>query len=372
MVINNFPLLKKLSIVIPTYNRQSFALRIIEYWSGKEPTIIILDGSKNKIDNLQLKNIGKNIKYIHLPIGYYSRLHSVINMIETDYVLLGCDDEFYIPSALNSCIQTISNQSQLVACCGRAIGFNFFNNKVSGYDIYPKLIESRNSNQTNHKDRIKKHFLNYEQSHTYAICKSNIWKIAAQTIFSKEYSCYSLHEIQFEFLMSFAGKSEILPELMWLRSDENQPLRDMSPSLSRFNTIENWWYLKKYKNERLSFINHMNKTCIKINKLNKNNQSIDVESTIKFYLENSKKNRDPLLYKIIISCLRYLPTTIKNKIKLLVKYLKYKLNKSASLIQAAKSFQASGVKIDFEELNKIEEFINSFHKNKNTNIFKNE
>lgn len=371
MVINNFPLLKKLSIIIPTYNRKSFALRCIEYWSEKEPTVIILDGSKNKIDDLNLKNIGQNIKYIHLPTGYYHRLRSVINMIETDYVLLGCDDEFYIPSALNSCIKTISNQSQLVACCGRAIGFNFVNNEVSGYDIYPKLTEKRISDQANYKDRIKKHFLNYEQSHTYAICKSNIWKIAAQTIFSKEYSCYSMHEIQFEFLMTFAGKSQVLPELMWLRSDENQPLRDMSPSLRRSNTMENWWYLKKYKDERLSFINIMNEACTKINKLNKNNYSTDVESAIKFYLDHFKNNRDPLLYKIVISFLRYLPTTLKDKIKLLIKYLKFKSNKKISLMEIAKSFQASGVKIDMEELNKIEQFINSFHKNKDTKIFNN-
>ncbi len=99
---SKFPLLEKLTIIVPTYNRQEFALRYMHYWSETKVTIIIIDGSKKSLEPAVLKKLKKNIIYIHNPIGIYQRLLAAIKHINTEYVLLGCDDEFYIPSALNS------------------------------------------------------------------------------------------------------------------------------------------------------------------------------------------------------------------------------------------------------------------------------
>ena len=311
---NYCPTLEELTLVIATYNRQSFAKRCMNYWSKKGPTVIIIDGSEKRIDIKNIENFGKNINYIHQPTGYFERLYSVIDMVKTEYVLLGCDDEFYIPSALNSCIETIKKEKKLVACCGYVLGFNFANGKVSGNDIYPRINKNSNLKDCNPNHRIKKHFSNYEQLFTYSVCKSNFWKLAAKTIFSKEYSCYSIHEIQIELLMSFAGKNKVIPELMWLRSRENQPFRNMSPSTNYINTMENWWNLEKFKEEKEEFLKKIKKTSSKINELSKNNQIVDVEGAIQSYLKYLITTKESFIYRIIYLLLRNLPTKIKNKI----------------------------------------------------------
>lgn len=360
----SFSLLNKLTIVIPTYQRQSFALRTMRYWSGKEVSIIVLDGSEQSLDNKILQEFEKNIKYYHEPTGYFQRLYSSIKLIKTEYVLIGCDDEFYIPSALNTCIKKLIEETELISCCGRALGFDYRDGQVYGNDVYPRLNEINSLFDDNPNDRIKKHFLNYEQSHFYAVCKSKIWKIAAEAIFSKEYSCYSIHELQFEFLLTFAGKSKIIPELMWLRSDENHPIRDISPSLRRSNTMMNWWHDKKYIKERENFIFRMKNTSLRINELNNIDGVINIEKAVSYFLYFSEKQKDGTFYKIIIKILSFLPRFMKNNIKRMTKTTLHFFKKQKSLKSLAQSFKFYGVNIDFKEIDLIVEYIRIFHKKK--------
>ena len=357
----SFKLLNKLTIIIPTYERQKFVLRCMKYWSGKGVTLIVLDGSKKRLESRTLDKFEKNIKYFHNTASYYKRLLSAIKLIKTEYVLLGCDDEFYIPSALNSCIIKILTQNKLVACCGRALGFDYQDNSVLGKDVYPTLNENRNLFEENPNKRIKKHFLNYEQAHTYAVCRSDIWKIAAKTIFSKEYNCYSIHELQFEFFLCFSGRSLVIPELMWLRSNENKPIRDLSPSLKRSNSILNWWSSKKYKKEKTNFILRVGETCTKLNKITKKKYIPDIENSINYYFEFCKSKKDNFFYNFIINILRHLPVIIKDLIKEILKDIDYRVTKKFLLKNVARSFKLMGTKVDFVELNKIERIISLFH-----------
>ena len=59
--MNEF-LLKKLTIVIFTYNRHKYLKTIIKYWSSYDVKLLILDGSDVKFEDLCLNT--KNIKYI--------------------------------------------------------------------------------------------------------------------------------------------------------------------------------------------------------------------------------------------------------------------------------------------------------------------
>ncbi len=139
-------ILKNLTIVIPSYNRQSYLIRTIKYWSDKKVKIIILDGSKNSLKK-KIKITSKNITYIHNPVGLYSRLLSSSKKVKTKYVMLGCDDEFYIPSALEKCLRYLSLKKDYGCCTGRALGFNYKDGKVYGYSQYSNLkkLDLKNS-----------------------------------------------------------------------------------------------------------------------------------------------------------------------------------------------------------------------------------
>src|SRR5210317_1860826 len=110
----NYPLLDKLTIVIFTYNRNEYLKRTINYWLNYNVKLLILDGSSTKLEDPCLKT--KKIKYIYDTTGLYKRLLSSVNYIDTEFVILGSDDEFYLPSALSSCVQFLIKEPSFSNC----------------------------------------------------------------------------------------------------------------------------------------------------------------------------------------------------------------------------------------------------------------
>jgi glycosyltransferase domain-containing protein len=363
---SKFTFLERLTIVIPTYNRQVFALRCMQYWSGTNVNIVVIDGSEKNIDSIIVNQLEPNIKYIHDPACYYKRMLSVVDLVKTEYVLIGCDDEFYIPSAINSCIIKLSLDHELAVCGCESIGFNWKNNLVLGFSVDPKL-KNLNLDDLSPADRIKKHFLDYVPAHYYSVCRTDIWKIAVKEIFSKEYSCYAIAELQLEFLMAYSGKSLIIPELMCLRSAENEQISGTSISSLQINSFDKWWLDKKYKKEKNDFIRRMERACKQIDQKNKTQYTPEIENCFDKYLKYHKRTKTNILYNFFFPLYKYFPIYFKNKIKIFFKYFKqfFFENKKLSLITCAKLMKKQNVKIDFDELRKIEKIINFFYQKNN-------
>jgi len=100
-------LLSKLTIVIPTYNRQSYALRNMRYWSGRGAIVHVIDGSPVTISKDDLVGLADNIHYHHHPNSLYERFKYSLQLIRTDYSALLSDDEFFLPSASEVCINEL-------------------------------------------------------------------------------------------------------------------------------------------------------------------------------------------------------------------------------------------------------------------------
>jgi len=362
-------LLEKLTIIIPSFERSSFLKRTLKYWSNFKVKIIAVDGSNNSLDKTFLSNLPKNIKYINNKSGFYTRLLLATNLVETEYVMLGWDDEFYIPSALKSCLVNLSRNSDLISCTGRAIAFNYDNQIVRGYDIYPEL-KDLNLDDANPSVRIKKHFLNFIPAHLFAISKSFIWKIIAKGVFSKEYKFYASFELQFEFLLPFANKSLSIPELMWLRSMEAEKVRGTSTKKFLSTTHSIWWHNEENNKDKQDFIERMKKICLEINAIKKTNHIPDIETNFDFYSKRKKK-KGSLFFRLYLMLLKYLPGTIKHFVKRILQNFGYGssilkkqvFNKIFSLKGSAELLELDGVKVDFNELEKIEKIVSNFHAN---------
>lgn len=204
-------MLNELTILVPSFNRQSFVLRLLNFWNGKEVNIKIFDGSKNSICPNELSKFDSNIEYFHMPDkSMYERFFIGTQYVKTEYVMYGSDDEFYLPSTLNKCIDFLKTNHDYVTCAGRAIAFSVSKGRVLGNHIYPKL-KGKHLNSDIAGLRVKEHFSNYAQSHLYAVSKFSFWKPIAQMIFSKEYNFYASWELQFEFLLPFFWKNKGAP-----------------------------------------------------------------------------------------------------------------------------------------------------------------
>jgi glycosyltransferase domain-containing protein len=351
---SNFSLLKKLTIIIPTYQRQAFALRCMQYWSGKSVTIIMLDGSKNSLDADSLSKLKSNIKYIHNPVSLYERMFSATSLIDTEYSILGSDDEFYIPSALNSCLICLSTNPELVSCTGRAFGFEWNGESVNAWDIYPE-IKNLNLSNSNPTSRIDKHFTNYVCAHIYGVCRSSVWKVAIEATFAKEYSWFAAGEVQIEFLLVFAGKTKSIPEIMWMRSKESIPHRNDSPSHFPEHRLEIWWYEKKNEIEREDLISRMELACKEMNKLTNKHHVPNVRVLFETFIKYQR-------ISIFFLTFARLPFIIRNMIKKFLKIFGYEFIKKRLLADYIQLLKSTGVKADLNELQKIEKIITTHYK----------
>ena len=116
--------LEKLSIVIPTYGRQEFVKRQIEYWSGSTATVFIMDGSPQALLREYSEEFASNIRYIHSHSDFFSRMQQATNLIETPYVALLGDDDLFAKSGLRECIAHLERNIQIF---GAVLSINLIN-----------------------------------------------------------------------------------------------------------------------------------------------------------------------------------------------------------------------------------------------------
>lgn len=343
-------ILNKLTLVICSYNRHKYLRRTINYWAKLNVNLVILDGSDSKFEDPCIKQ--KNIKYIYIKKSFYERLLISPDYIDTEFMLLGCDDEFYLPSSLCSCINFLLKEPSFSSCGGRAIGFSTDNEKIFGIEQYPKLKNFSLIND-NFFERAKSHFSNYVPAHMYSVLRSEKWKKISKYVFQKEYSFFAAMELQLEFLIMTSGKSKIIQELMWMRNKEVPGIRGTGPSMSESMTIQNWWNKEIFADEKKDFLQKMkiatDELSSKNHKAINEKQIIEIfESYIYSYLEgqssknllNKIKHKIPYKYKRIIKT--FLTRTFANK------KLNYK-----SLTDEINSLEKDGVLINYQELNQI-------------------
>ena len=338
-------LLQKLTIVIFSYNRHRLLKRSAKYWSNYNVKILILDGSSIKLDDPCLKS--KNIKYIHDPRTLYERLLSSPNHIDTEFMILACDDEFYLPSALSTCVEILSKDLSFSSCGGRAVGFRTKEKEIFGIRQYQKLKGLCLDNDGAY-DRIFKHFNAYVPAHTYSVKRANKWKTICSHVFQKKFNFNASFEMQLEFLTMVSGKSKIISELMWMRNNEEPKVeRNKNPD------IESWWYHKIHEDEKKNFLFSMKKACDDLS----TNQNFTLnEETISnlfevFVKKMMKLRRKNLLRKI----LTLLPGKIEIKlIKFIKKFYKITLTRGDnSLVDEINALKAEGTLVNSEEIKKI-------------------
>ena len=360
--------LSRLSLVVLTYERQNFALRLMNYWAGKGPHLIVLDGSNKPIELSKLHNFGSQILYLHRPIGIYQRLSEALDLVKTEFVALAGDDEFYIPTAVEACIEELDEDDGLVACCGRALGFSFYNQRVFGSPQYPQL-EGYAIDAHSAEERVVQHISDYVPALSYSICSASEWKIALKYVLEKEFPFFASGELQFEMYMAYAGRSRVIPELMWLRSHgETKPIREIHPSLDDSKRFSAWWADASEKRERAEFISIMSRGFRELLPSEGADLRPAVVAGVDAYLEFSRKhNNSPDSIAMIKQlALKLIPKFAKPTLRTVLRGLRqYKSSQHTELLQAARILEDSGVRVDFLALEEIQKNIIQFHKHRN-------
>jgi glycosyltransferase domain-containing protein len=334
------------------------------FWSGKEAQVFLFDGSPEPIKSSDLEQLDNNVNYFHLPISPFERLSYASKFVNTEYVIFLGDDEFFIPKALEECIKNLDSDQALVSCMGRAMGFDFKNSQIIGLSVYEDF-ENYSVLCENKFDRMISHMDPYVCSTIYSVLRTDVWKKSVDTICKQQFPPFNLSEVSFEMLVSYYGKSKVIPTLMWLRSFENKPFwADHEDSKNKNYIIENWWRDPKNKLEHESFVKIMSESLSDgedVNELQLINNKI--RESINAYVKGRAREL-PIHLRLRAKILSYLPKIVVE----VLRYLKYKdaeallSEKSLDLPNFAKISFHPEVDIDFDELLSLNNIILDFHK----------
>jgi len=353
-------MLEKLTLVMPTFERQKYALRNMRFWSDQKATLLVLDGSENAIPYAELQRFEKNIQYYHLPNSLTDRISTACNLIRTPYTALLGDDEFHLPSGLTASIAELETNSDFVACMGRAIQFGENKGHVYGRSVYPKMADYSICSDDPYL-RMEEHMRNYVPSTIYAVVRTDIWRSALKPYLIKELPVFAIGELQFEMGISFFGKSKVLPILQWFRSTEGIPIRGTDPSLVTSIRCYEWWP-ERGRAERTEITEIManawldnGENKLATEKAIRNAFDAYVECADKRRSEKNKSNRNNTPKRP-----RKNPFPHLGKIRRLFPFMNRK-SKRVSLYNCALMYQQSGVEVNFEEIETIESIVISHH-----------
>ena len=246
--------LKKLTVIIPTYGRQSYLLRQVLYWADSSVTLIIVDGSEFPCTQLEQLKIsgGLSFQYIHCPKSFPHRLSLAGTMIRTPFAVLLGDDEFHLKSGLISALESLVSDRSLSGCIGQSMGFSLNDNALRLGSGYPhshyRVMEDKIA------DRLNKAMVKYNAATCYAVLTKTTWVSSWGDL----HACSSPYaeEIQQALATYIAGKFSSVQTVYWMRSYD-EPVVSILGEYDRTLSFSSWWKGKAYRLETEKFVTHL-------------------------------------------------------------------------------------------------------------------
>ena len=333
----------KLTLICPSYERHHYLRRSFSFWGHRDDVYVIYaDGSHSPLESPAMS--APNLRYLHHPVSIQERLLALCDQVSTPYVCLLGDDEFYIPSAMQSCVDFLECHSDYVACMGRAIGFSRLRGNIALSPQYPRL-RNRDLSDSVALNRLESHFSSYVPAHCYAITKTDVFQAAMEAALSIELDILSIFELVEESIIAAAGKSIVLPVLYWLRSFEAPPIRNTGDlGLDTSKLFHDWWSSNEAEIEKRYLCRYLSKAA------SGNASESDFEIAFDCYYENTYGQVNSFSSRLK----RSLPSPLKSTLGMLrvrgQMFSNYLINPTATSNAAVQDLRDQGVVIDEDGL----------------------
>ena len=358
--------LEKLSIVILTYGRHDFVRRQIDYWSNSPVTIHIVDGSPDPIRQKDLENLSTNIKYHHINDDYFARMRAAIELVETPYVAMLADDDFFLTAGLIESIRRLEADPKLFGVVGRAMYFFFQRGKVLGNQThaqsgnYPDAINTGIARLNNlyHEGKVG--------GLAFGVYRSEGWRSAVRSTYAKTYSCAYVYDSFLRTMLTYLGEIKVSESLVWLCSGENPPIKNES-SFNRKVDLIDWFNNIEYAEEVVDYKVRLTEALFAEGKDSREaiERSVNyVVSTFESRYQVKAQQRTSMAKRIPVLVQRYVPKTIKDFGK---DYLPLKLKKildwqNFTLSEVFEQMKTRGIVYDDVEVDRVIALIKDFHK----------
>ncbi len=235
----------RLTILLTLKDRTEFTRRWMEYMNANlcQYPIIIADGGcdtdieehlKNKLNYSKL-----NYRYIRYAYDrnirdFFVKLQSAINQVETDYIVLADNDDFFVTENFNKYIEFLDCNPTYVTCSGQSAHLSIFEhntltNSTSG-DSYQLVCDriQKNIEQDSPLKRIQFFFDNANKQNLwnkfYSITKTNVLRQTIKYFINSGDTDVNVFELYFNISLLYSGKHKEYPELYYIRQEGTSQL----------------------------------------------------------------------------------------------------------------------------------------------------
>lgn len=193
----------KFTLIVPTYNRYPYLLRLLKYYQSFQFPfrIHILDSSSEELVLDELKQLLKEKSIIYQKfdpsIFFPNKIAMGCNYVITPYVALCADDDFIVPSGIEDSVKFLLNELDYTLAHGRYT-FHRLNSAAQKVVWEPGYFKDETLANESAIDRINAHLTNYSSTF-YAVHRTEIMKLI--------WNETAIHATSF-------GLSEILPSVL--------------------------------------------------------------------------------------------------------------------------------------------------------------
>jgi glycosyltransferase domain-containing protein len=353
--MRKFSGLNNLTLLMPTFNRQRYAKRAIDFWSNTDVNLIVLDGSPNPIESEFTSKLSKQINYIQNQESWIDRIVLGSNLSETTYTMLICDDEFYLPSALKLLIRELNLNKHINTVTGLAVAFYPYANTLFFRRIY-REFKNASVQLDDPIKRVVHHMKPYAVTSLYGMNRTQVFRknIEVAKICSILPDPASF-ELGFEIANSYQGKTKVIPVISWLRSMENPPIWN-----TKAIQTHTWW-IDRDNDQDLENASSATETALRLrgdynNELEEQVLYIGLSRYVCNFVQNSKKRKKYSLAGQIKKSVPYRFYFFFIWLLLLV----FKNSKSTtwqSKNALLKQLEIEKIGVSIDDLNEIDEFI---------------
>lgn len=246
--------LDRISIIVPTYSRKEYLLRTLEFISSYNfGNVIVVDGTPGVDWAKEVAYKFPKATYIHSERGFVQRIALAIPLVQSEYVALWGDDEYWLPSFFLNAMEFLSNNPDYVHCIGLAVSFS----TTPSIEIMPEYPALRNLHLpgVTPSSRLHSRFQNYVWGGLWGVARTSAWAKSWAASMVQEFPVRGATEIQFEAGMAWQGKVKVLQELAWFRSSESSSLVSSADiSLHHANPMFHEWWMVASPFEQRRFI----------------------------------------------------------------------------------------------------------------------
>lgn len=257
----------ELTILVPTYSRPGYLIRLISYFSCKSVPfrILIADSSEPSVQSTTCSKLQGFLNCLNLryktysaDIGFIEKISDALNDVDTDYTVLCADDDFIIPGTLLRGVSFLKNNPEYSIVHGEAYSFLLDSDGLYGKINFINQYNQRSIECNNSIDRFLDHMEKYS---------TTFYSIHRTSQLLSNFGIGVLPSINFEFselmlscLSLLQGKSKKLQHIYMLRQGDNEKMYTHKQAITK---LPDWFAMDDWAKGYNSFLFYLSSELIK-------------------------------------------------------------------------------------------------------------